>query len=484
MRFVRLFVLAVAPLVLAGSSFPQWSTETVHGSAWVGFGTSLDVDASGKVHISYVNFDTDEIWYATDSSGPWTTEPVASIWGVWPGGTSIAVDATGAVHIAFYDDTSYGDFRYATNASGAWVVELIDSSGDCGWYNDLVLYGGAVHVCYENSSTNDLMYATNATGAWVPRVAAAGSEYGSHCSMAIDGTGAVHISHYDHALHDSVYTTNAGGAWATEVVDMYDGGPTSIALDAGGNAHITYSSQSGLEHATKVGAVWVSTTIDPGARNVRSSLLVVSAGHLHVGLAGWYATNASGAWVAEVVDSQSSYTHGTLDMDAAGDLHLAYFDTVAFVLRYAATGKIDIYGCGTNPADSLTIGGGVPALGSTVTLVLNNPLDTQGSGSLSFLAVSSAPDPNYPCGTPVPGWGMTAPGSMGEVLISMVPPDPAAIFLGGYWLGPSQPVSIDVTVAPVLVGLTAYAQGLLLDPYSTYGIKFGLTDAAALHIEF
>ncbi|MFO0794369.1 MAG: hypothetical protein U0586_09940 [Candidatus Brocadiaceae bacterium] len=42
--------------------------------------------------------------------------------------TSLAVDTSGKVHISYYDYTN--DLRYATNATGSWVTTTVDSSRD------------------------------------------------------------------------------------------------------------------------------------------------------------------------------------------------------------------------------------------------------------------------------------------------------------------------------------------------------------------
>jgi hypothetical protein len=298
----------------------------------------------------------------------------------------------------------------------------------------------------------------------------------------------VHLSHLDYSADDCVYTTNASGSWATEIVDIYGGKYTSIGLDSSGGIHISYGSQNGLEHATKVGGSWVETVIDPGGRQGESALVVDGSDHVHIvyevyGIS--YATNASGSWVTEVIDDTGPRSWMAIARDPADDLHVSYYDVTTYVLRYAATGKIERYGCGTNPPDSLVAVEGAPALGSTVTVGVDNPLSTQGWGSIPLVAVSFSPDPNYPCGTLVPNWGMTAPGAMGELLIGIVAPDPAALLVGAPWTyaGYAAPVDLPIPPIPMLVGMTAYVQGILFDSAATYGIKFGLTEAFELHIE-
>ena len=91
--------------------------------------TSLATDASGKVHISYYDYDNSNLKYATNASGAWVTTTVDSdgVVGLY---TSIAIDSGVKVHISYYDYDNY-DLKYARNASGAWVTATVDSSALC-----------------------------------------------------------------------------------------------------------------------------------------------------------------------------------------------------------------------------------------------------------------------------------------------------------------------------------------------------------------
>ena len=145
-----------------------------------------------------------------------------------------------------------------------------------------------------------------------------------------------------------------------------------------------------------------------------------------------------------------------------------------------------VYGSGVNPPGSLSILSGRPSVGTTVTVGLDNPLGTQGAGAGTTLVLSLGSDPNFPLGTSIPGLGMAAPGAPGELLISvqaqdLIPPG----LIGGSWQGPGQPVGIGVDIPNDLnlIGLSVYAQGVLIDLAApTGGIRFGLTDAVELRV--
>ena len=145
-----------------------------------------------------------------------------------------------------------------------------------------------------------------------------------------------------------------------------------------------------------------------------------------------------------------------------------------------------VYGCGVNPAGSMLVLSGLPAIGSTVVLGLDNPLGTQAAGSLPFMGLALAPfDASlFPCGVQLPGFGMAAPGASGELLISIAPPDPFATIAGPPWAGPGSPAAMPLPVPDNcnLIGLPVYAQGLIVDPTPGALVPFGLTDAVELRI--
>ncbi len=87
-----------------------WVTTTIASDDDTGAYSSIAVDASGKVHISYCKFSyftfSPELKYATNTSGAWVTTAVDSSGrvGLY---TSIAVDASGKVYISYYSETNY-----------------------------------------------------------------------------------------------------------------------------------------------------------------------------------------------------------------------------------------------------------------------------------------------------------------------------------------------------------------------------------------
>jgi hypothetical protein len=142
------------------------------------------------VHISYREWFTYTLKYATNASGSWVTETLDAIG--WGGATSIGLDSSDNVHISYHVDIdSTKSLKYATNASGSWVTDTVDRG-----INPSIALDSSdnVHISYHN---NDLMYATNASGSWATETVDSSGWVGWYSSIALDSLENVYISYYD-----------------------------------------------------------------------------------------------------------------------------------------------------------------------------------------------------------------------------------------------------------------------------------------------
>lgn len=186
-----------------------WTTVDAHGDF-----SSLELDASGAQHLSYINGSGD-LMYATNTSGAWSMTTIDL--GAYEG-TSLALDSAGRVHISYCENGFYS-LKYATNASGAWVTTIIDDNW-VGPYPSLALdSAGRVHISYYDYGNGFLKYATNATGAWVTYIVDNSVQVGWYTSLAVDSADKVHISYYDFGNGDLKYATNASGTWVVSTID-------------------------------------------------------------------------------------------------------------------------------------------------------------------------------------------------------------------------------------------------------------------------
>ena len=178
---------------------------------------------------------------------------------------------------------------------------------------------------------------------------------------------------------------------------------------------------------------------------------------------------------------------GDLDGDGVADLLVGAFgdddgagDTGAlWSLSLDGIPAPSAYGC-TGPPGSLLVLDGAAAPGASVVIGVHNPLATQPPGALPLLALALTPAPGFPCGTPLPGWGMAGPGAVGELLVSPLPPNPLLLLAGSPWTGTPSPFPLAVPSDPSLVGTALFLQGVLIAPGA--GVEIGATEGLELVI--
>ncbi|MBM3975898.1 MAG: hypothetical protein FJ299_02770 [Planctomycetes bacterium] len=145
-------------------------------------------------------------------------------------------------------------------------------------------------------------------------------------------------------------------------------------------------------------------------------------------------------------------------------------------IKVLAPATLTPYGCGINPAGSLSVVSGLPRPGQSFTLAAHNPLGTQAPGSLAYLALSLGSAPGYPCGIPLSGFGFS--GGNGELLIDISTGKLLSPLIGpALWNG--APVNLTVNVPPStsLIGLYVHIQSTLFDPTPGALVPLGLTGA-------
>jgi len=205
-------------------------------------------------------------------------------------------------------------------------------------------------------------------------------------------------------------------------------------------------------------------------------------------------TGAIDAWSWDFGDGQvSSEASPTHAYASRGD-HLAQLtvtgpggsssaSTTIEVTLDPMTGIVE-YGCGTNPDGSLVVVQGPAVPGEPLGLGVDNPLGTQGVGSIPVLYGAVAPAAGFPCGPLISGLGMAGSGSPGELLLALSPP-PVVRVVGSPWGGVGVPSEFGFVVPPDagLVGATVYFQALLIDPRPGARVRVGLTIGLAVEIQ-
>jgi hypothetical protein len=304
---------------------------------------SLALDASGYAHVSYRT--AAGVAYATNGpAGTWSSQAVDGAAGNM-GGTGIALDAGGKVHISYYDSAN-GRLMYATNASGAWVLEPLATSG--GLANSIVVdASGDISIAFSSTAPNDsLQYLARTGGTWsAPESISGSSDRVASVSLAKDGAGLAHIAYaVGSGLCAIRYAVQDGASgWNDDVINVSASCGAALALGTGDAPHVAYVDGQVLFVADKSSGNWASATADTmswiGGGDV--SIAADASGRLHVGYQDnnanlKYATNATGGWAAATIDAIGSVgARSALRVGAAGKVHIVYDDATNRVLKYA-----------------------------------------------------------------------------------------------------------------------------------------------------
>lgn len=239
----------------------NWETVTVDNDGFITLGGSLALGSAGRIHVAYYESTSGDLKYATCSTDCTASESwdvtVALADGDVGRYTSLALDASGRLHVS-YQVAGAADLAYATCAgnctsSGSWQSTVVEDEGEVGRWTSIGVDGnGRIHVVHHDVTETDLGYATcasNCTSAasWQTTTADGGGTVGTFADLVLDGNGRIHVTHYDSSEGDLRYSTCVAScalenSWQSKaaisagIVGLYP----SLAGDGDGRIHVSY----------------------------------------------------------------------------------------------------------------------------------------------------------------------------------------------------------------------------------------------------
>ena len=234
----------------------KWEGVTIATEGAVGWYSSIAVAQDGRVHITYRHhYDAFDLKYATcatncTSASQWQTAAIDTLNAVGEH-SSLALDGTGRLHVSYTHDGN-SDLKYATCATNCWVIDnwqtaTLDGALEVvGYYTSLVIAGNRLHVSYSDETNQRLKYATCAASCTVPAswTLAPVDESGYvffDTSIDVDAATRLHIAYYDFNQRDLKYATcatncAAAASWQHVTVDAADwvGADASLDVDDAG----------------------------------------------------------------------------------------------------------------------------------------------------------------------------------------------------------------------------------------------------------
>jgi len=338
----------------------QPGSELVDATGDRGQWTGLVRDSSGTLHVSYRDNTNGKLRYARKlKGGLWESANVDTTTNNVGNYTSIAVDGSGAVHIAYYDGSA-GDLRYVKGTLGAWgTPQIVDASGTTGLYTSITVdSAGTPAIAYYDASNQDLKFAFKFGNSWLNQAVDSQGNVGTYATSVVDGSDTYHIAY--RAGSQLKYVRGKPGAWETPFnIDTsgQNGEWNDIALDSGGNPHVSHYSASSTEirhtWSTKKGDAgsWttevVRTNGATGQPGLWTSIAIDANDNIYTSFydnTPTIAVKSGGAWTFVVPDNVTAY-YTSIVVTSDGEWHSVYYNANAGDLRHA-TNALSAY---TNP---------------------------------------------------------------------------------------------------------------------------------------
>jgi hypothetical protein len=344
-----------------------WKCRMVDDSAYTGMFTSIGLDSSGVVLISYHNAAIGRLELASsfNKGRTWYTETVVS--GNNAGFyTSLAVASNNNIGITHYS-TITGLYSFIRWTGAEWVNYGLVYTGELGGLSSLAIGSYNIpYVSYYRATGEQLKMAFSLGGAFLPQIVYGGG--GNFSSIKLSKSGEPRIAFYDYQSdnNDLAYAYLSGGVWNFQTVDTEGdvGLYPSLELDANDRPYISYydATNGNLKFAYWNGSAWVVNTPDDSAADVgqySSLTLNKNAADCFTTLPGasvcpmisyYDATNGAlklafrsiiNAWGFLLVDNTTAGNpanvgqYSSIDIDNAGKLHISYYDATNGWLKHA-----------------------------------------------------------------------------------------------------------------------------------------------------
>lgn len=248
----------------------KWNINDIESSAFPDYPITIAIDNNDNIFLAYDDFN---LQYSTNSTGSWARNII--IPGNLLGGSideaSLAVDSIGNIYLAY---ELSNEIFINNNTTGSWLAEKVASTGI--WFIDIKLdSNNNIHLLY-TTTDNNLVYATNKTGAWVLETLTNSDSYALIPSFALDSNDNVHIAYTDSngSTSSVYYLENSSGDWLSSTLAISNERlfrECKLAVDSNNYVHISYAESYRVHYVSNNTGNWVSTTLYQGSQPIYGS---------------------------------------------------------------------------------------------------------------------------------------------------------------------------------------------------------------------
>ncbi|MFC1679442.1 hypothetical protein ACFL2T_04455 [Elusimicrobiota bacterium] len=348
---LALLAIGLFPLLHAHADWP--TPEKGEHAGNLGEGLSVALNSVDDPHISFIDMANDSLAYDRRVGAIWSTEIIDSVGGA-RAKTSIDLDSSGKAHISYYDSSG---LKYARWTGTSWVIRAVDPVGSAGVgvVTSIAVDSSDIpHISYYDSGNGDLKYAIWTGSSWSTHTVDAAGQMGSFSSIHLDSSQNPHISYSSQdASKDLKYAQWTGTSWSTQTVSV-DGGQgggaadNSLVLDSSDNTIIGYqrSDNGHICYAEWSGSSWLFRTVDTQGASPGNGLSIAldSSDNLQLAFALietrkeiFYAKWVGFQWVVQAIEATGGFdvTRPEMALDSTGLAFFGYYDVGGQILRHA-----------------------------------------------------------------------------------------------------------------------------------------------------
>ena len=325
---------ALSNVVRATTAAAPWEVQIVEAGNGLGFYQAHAYDPTGKPAVAYSDVNNDDVRFAHWNGASWDIEIVDA-----------GMNVNTGIDIAYspVDDRAsisygWGKLKFAhRGASGGWTITIVESKNA---YNDVTSLAyasdGGAAISYRTTGQNGaLKFARQnpTTGAWTTQVVEAGAG-ARYSALALDSAGNPAIAYSDDIDKDNWLDTLkfarwTGSSWFIQIVETGAVGFGVLCTLAynpvTGNPGIVTQVNGVLRFAEWNGASWTITVIGTG---YGPSLRYDSLGTPLVSFSGdtqiQLASRIGGVWQFDLVDTRTAQWRTNLKLDPTGKPSVSY----------------------------------------------------------------------------------------------------------------------------------------------------------------
>ena len=257
----------------ATNNYGKWNINDIESTAFPDYPITISIDNNDNIFLAYDDFNLQYSTNSASSPGSWASNII--IPGNLLGGSideaSLAVDSIGNIYLAY---ELSNEIFVTNNATGSWLAEKVASTGI--WFIDIKLdSNNNIHLLY-TADDNSLVYATNKTGAWVLETLANSDSYSLKPSFALDSNDHVHIVYTDSdgSTSSVYYLENSSGDWLSSTLAISNENSIrgcKLAVDSKDYVHISYAESYRVHYVSNDTGNWVSTILYQGSQPISGS---------------------------------------------------------------------------------------------------------------------------------------------------------------------------------------------------------------------